>query len=885
MVFYLTDYTYTNNRLALVFYDDERNKFRLWQSSRPDHLSYAYIFNELNQGDEFIEKYIEDDDFLRDNVGYETTEMYHPLWHQKAQFMKVYFTNPNHIRKYMKDADYYENHVKYYARYAIDKKIAFGMPYNIIDDKIIPLKSKPKKQHARLAKKLVKMGFDKTMVRVIITMLVTPVPSMSYMTLDIECLSRGNVVPDPFLATEPVISIAFKFSTGEGLVLCLDHETRAVIKRKVNPNTIKSIKTGEYKVEWFKDERDLFKRLAEVLADPKYRMIVTYNGDNFDLQYLCYRSRQLNVWLPLKHSKSTSIGGRDYHSVHYVPKNPINRNPDMVTWKLHLDLYRFLSQPYVKDYAFKGVYKDNRLGTIGEALVNMSKIEHDEPIGDMSIHDLIHYNYRDVIILDQLMKMNNGVLMALIFLLMRLGVEPLSECHRKAISSKIGHLVQNWVTRKKWITPRRQDFRGVEEIAYKRLEEMGVPFRQITHKYKGATVIDPKPGNYFNSECRDFTGLYTNTIYSKNISFETINCGHPACQHNLVPEVKHYVCTKEKGLMSQLIGIITTARGLYFKPEAINDPFYSPIEQVLKVFGNASYGVFGARFFDYYLRIQAETTTAYARDALDRLIKKAKELGMLVIYGDTDSLFLTEFSKESMQELVEWTDEELELELNLDYDLQFYTVSKRKKNYLGIRYDGTPVVTGFKIKKRNTPKLIVEAGNEVIKILSTLKNESQLKMARARIILLLRQYYTKIWKKEGDVTDYAFMLQITKKLKEYKVLTIHVRAALMEAEALISELPEGVSATPEDIIVPGTLQSYIKCDLESTRSPSGRRYRIGVLPLSMAEKKFISPAQYHKELISSMNQIVEMLDIEADDYMTRDPQRPALDKYFKKVTA
>lgn len=877
----LIDHCYANNRLALIFYDEETKQFRLWQRHTPKHLSYSYILNEDGSGDKFIEKMYEDDDFLKAYLGHENVILFHPILGRQAQFTRVYFQNPRDVTKFMGGDEYFENGVKYYTRFAIDERISFGMPYIVEDEKILPIKSKLTKKQRTLYRKLCKK-FDKDMVTDTLKLLLAPVPEIPFISCDVEVLPQGNVVPNPKTATEPVISVALSFVDGNntrGVVLALTHETRVTTPRKVPFQFIKDTRTKKYEVEWFETERSLLKRLIELLQDPEYRVLVTFNGDNFDLQYIYHRCRYFGLWTPIRYRNYVSVGGREYHDVHFEPKDPTHRTPNMRHWKLHLDLYKFFSQTYIKNYAYESAYSDNRLETISQALIGEGKTELKTPIADLSVWELITYNFQDVALLDKLIRLNNNQVICLIFLLMRLGVEPFGECHRKAISSKVQHFIQKWITRKNWVSPRRVDMRAKDNFEWERLD---TDVSLLPTKYKGATVIDPIPGYYFKTEGRDFTGLYTNTIHNKNLSFETICCGHTECMTNVVPDVGHYVCTKRKGIMAEIIGLITTARTLYFKDKGKSDPFFKPTEQVLKVFGNAAYGVFGAIFFPYYLWILAESITAYSRDALERMIIKAKELGMKVIYGDTDSVFLADYTDDSMAELVKWVDKELDLELSLDYDLNIFVISHRKKNYFGIEKSGNPIVKGFKIKKRNTPPIISELGKKVINILGKATNEEELQRAKRVTTLLLRSYYNRIWNQEGKVTDYAFTQQITKKLKNYKVLTIHVRAALIEVEALIAGLPKGVAVTPEQIIQPGTLQSYVKCSLEIMRRPSGKSKRIGVLPLSMAEIKDIEPSHYHKELISSINQIVEPLGIEPKHYQTRDPNRPALDSFFPK---
>jgi DNA polymerase I len=58
------------------------------------------------------------------------------------------------------------------------------------------------------------------------------------------------------------------------------------------------------------------------------------------------------------------------------------------------------------------------------------------------------------------------------------------------------------------------------------------------------------------------------------------------------------------------------------------------------VFINASYGVFGSKNFPLFCLPVAESTTGIGQYSIKQTIKKAEELGVKVLYGDTDSVFL-----------------------------------------------------------------------------------------------------------------------------------------------------------------------------------------------------------------------------------------------------
>ncbi len=113
-------------------------------------------------------------------------------------------------------------------------------------------------------------------------------------------------------------------------------------------------------------------------------------------------------------------------------------------------------------------------------------------------------------------------------------------------------------------------------------------------------------------------------------------------------------------------------------PEAKRN-WYNVIQRALKVILNESYGVFGAETFDLYCPPVAEATAAIGREVITRTINKAKDLGIQVLYGDTDSLFLKDPSPEQIKTLSEWSEKTLGMELDVDKIYGYAVLSSRKR--------------------------------------------------------------------------------------------------------------------------------------------------------------------------------------------------------------
>jgi DNA polymerase elongation subunit (family B) len=132
------------------------------------------------------------------------------------------------------------------------------------------------------------------------------------------------------------------------------------------------------------------------------------------------------------------------------------------------------------------------------------------------------------------------------------------------------------------------------------------------------------------------------------------------------------------------------------------------MSQALKVMMNSIYGLFGSDgifgFQDYRV---AELVTAFARLKLSEMKELAnKQFGMNIIYGDTDSIFVSGINEEHRHELVDSFIAACKQNLEVEVDHQNTFVRSiliSKKHYIGIQPDGKVVIKGMEGKKRDRP--------------------------------------------------------------------------------------------------------------------------------------------------------------------------------------
>lgn len=358
------------------------------------------------------------------------------------------------------------------------------------------------------------------------------------------------------------------------------------------------------------------------------------------------------------------------------------------------------------------------------------------------------------------------------------------------------------------------------------------------------TVIARRKGKPFVSG----NSLYPTIIKEYNLSYETVQCPHDDCLDNMPKGIPYHVCTHKMGIFAYVVGFFRDIRVKYFKPKAFDKSlpekqrnYFNTIQQALKVFINSAYGVFGSQNFPLYCLPVAESTTGIGRYSIKETIKKAESIGVRVLYGDSDSVFLDSPTKDQLEEISEWSKNNLDLDLEEEKVYQFLALSKRKKNYIGIYKDSKYVdIKGLLAKKKNTPDFIKKIFAQVVEILKEITNQEQFKEARKEIVDIVRKSLRKIGREGAfDLEDYAINITMTKPIENYnKVIPQHVRAAMQLQDATGKECQKG------DVI------TFIKS-----------RDSTGAKAIELAKLQDIDSKKYKSLLKSALKQVLDALGI------------------------
>ena len=695
-----------------------------------------------------------------------------------------------------KEPKVWEAAIKYYQCYIYDRELLPGMLYRVKDGDLIPVVDEEAEKNIKEILETVFKDEPKDLLSYLeswIRLLEYPAADMKRVALDIEVYSPiATRVPDAEEAPYPIICASLVDSEGKKRVLLLRREDKKGESEEIDlpPNV---------DVVFFNDEKALVLEIFKALDE--YPFVITFNGDDFDLRYLYHRAQKIGF------------------QREEIPIDP-GRRVYLLRNSIHIDLYKFFYNRSIQVYAFAQKYRNVTLDEVASAILGKSKIEISKPISELSYSELARYCLNDAEITLELTSYNDDLVMKLLLVLTRISKMPMEDVSRQGVSRWIRSFMQYEHRRKNMLIPNQEDIIAVKGKTTTKAIIKG-------KKYKGAIVVHPVPGVHFNVAVMDFQSLYPSIIKVHNLGYQSIRCPHEECRRNIVPGTDHWICTKQRALESALIGSLRDLRVYWYKPRSKDKSlpeakrnWYDVIQRALKVILNASYGVFGAETFDLYCPPVAEATAAIGREVITKTIRKAEELGIQVLYGDTDSIFLKNPSPEQIKTLSEWAEKTLGMELDVDKVYRYAVLSSRKKNYLGVFEDGSVDVKGLTGKKRHIPRFIKRYFDELERRLAKVESPAEFEEAKEDIKKIVQECYYKLKRREWeDINDLAFEVVLGKSPETYtKTTPQHVKAArLLEkrgVEIKAGDLIRFVKVTKDPYVKPVELASDEEIDAD-----------------------------------------------------------------------
>jgi DNA polymerase I len=623
--------------------------------------------------------------------------------------LKIVTVIPEYVREYRKEVTKIPG-----VRDVVEADIRFSMRY-LVDHDIYPCT-----WHSfKVIEKNITPGFrvqaEYEVVEVLNRLERLDIPKLKILAMDIEVYNpRGAPRPD----RDPVIIISLMNSEKEIVQLTARD----------------------------KDDRILLREFVSYVQKYDPDIIVGYNSNNFDWPYLLERCRRLGIKLDV----SRRLGVEPTKSVHGHVSIPGRVNIDLYDLAEEVAEIKVKSLDEVADYL--GVMKKSE--RVNVPWYEIYKYWDDEEKRKI----LLAYARDDVV---STFGIAEKFLPFIIQLSSVTGIPP-----DQVGAASVGFRLEWYLMR----------------IAYKVGELVPNRAEHPYEPYRGAIVLEPKKGVHENIAVIDFSSMYPSIMIKYNIGPDTFVedeslCGIHGCYE--APEVGYKFLKQPSSFFKMALEtLIKTRKDVreQMKKYSVDSYEYRMLDarqRALKVLANACYGYMGWTGARWYCRECAEAVAAYGRELIKKAMDIAKKLGLDMIYGDTDSVFV-KYDKEIVEKFIELVEKELGFDVKIDKLYQKVFFTEAKKRYIGLTVDEHIDVVGFEAVRGDWAEIAKELQEKVAEIvLKTMDYRKAVEFVRKE----LEELRKKIGSGDVPIEPFVIWKTITKPLSEYEASQPHVVAA------------------------------------------------------------------------------------------------------------
>lgn len=623
-------------------------------------------------------------------------------------------------------------------------------------------------------------------------------------SFDIETYSHDGNFPDANHIKNSIITIATTFKIYGQEKFLLKH---AITLKKCNE--IQEDKKEENNcctvVESYDTEKEVLMAWKKLIYNMDPDILYTYNGDQFDCNYLIIRSKKLGIFnkfnrlsrLPLFQCdiKEETFSSSAYGHTNYSRL----QIPGRINFDILINLKRELKlESYKLDNVSKEFLKKKDPVTGKEIFEQKNEMpprmlfDYFESGDPEKIRLITEYCIQDTLLpqklVDKLCILPNQIEMS------NITYVPFRYLFERGQQIKSFSLIIKKTKKFNYLIPDKQ--------------------AQNNDSYTGATVVPPKPGAYFDTPVTtlDFMSLYPTIMMAYNLCYSTIILNPKYAKNENLDIYKiewtdkdkltgedvkfsYSFVQNKKGLLPLLLDELFKSRKAVKKlMKGEKDPFkYSVLngrQLAIKVSMNSVYGFLAAQTIQ--CKPIAACVTTRGRQMIDetiffvennfvkiaklrKLIDENLQINCEVIYGDTDSVFvLFKTDKRGVDAMIEsmklgkiCADLITEMLFRYPIVLEFEkTYSKlllfKKKMYIGALHEDDPVVPkcidkkGVALKRRDNCHLVKHIYQGTIDIIMK-KEKKGIKEA----IQFIRNECLKLIDGKIDLDD----LIITKSLK------------------------------------------------------------------------------------------------------------------------
>ncbi|MCL4355137.1 MAG: hypothetical protein JRN56_01855 [Nitrososphaerota archaeon] len=303
---------------------------------------------------------------------------------------------------------------------------------------------------------------------------------------------------------------------------------------------------------------------------------------------------------------------------------------------------------------------------------------------------------------------------------------------------------------------------------------------------RGGLIFEQRVGAYEGVGELDFSALYPNIMYRKNISAETVRCSCCPDSDNRVPELGWNTCRQE-GLVPRSIRIIVEKRLHYkeIKEKVVDDSLrdhYDARQAALKWLGVTTFGYLGFNNAKFG-RIDAHIAVcAWDRKVITDAARVAEASGFVVVHGIVDSLWLWKEGAEKG----DYLGLKAKLEAKTGFAMSFEGIYKwvaflpsksepglpALNRYFGAFEDGRLKVRGIEARRHDTPPAFVVCQKAILDILAEAGTVAEAKARVPECIEVFLRYAGALERHEIPASELTFSTNLSKAPEEYATATV-----------------------------------------------------------------------------------------------------------------
>ena len=310
---------------------------------------------------------------------------------------------------------------------------------------------------------------------------------------------------------------------------------------------------------------------------------------------------------------------------------------------------------------------------------------------------------------------------------------------------------------------------------------------------RGGLILQPRPDIYENvAEC-DFSSMYPTLMVNKNISPETI-CTKTDCPYGekyclKVPELSFKICTRKPGIVSESLKLLVSRR-MKFKgliEEGEDAKKYEFVQNTLKGVLVSCFGYLGFKNAKFG-RVEAHTAvTAFARDVLLRTQEIGEDMGLQMIHGIVDSVWLQaegEVEYDSIAEFCERVTKAVEISMSPKGVYRWMVIPSSRlhpsvaplNRYYGVYKNGGIKTRGIETRRRDTCLYVGDCQKEMIKTLARGRDKTGFLKQIPGAFAVCKEYINRLHDDDVDLRDLVLNSTLTRNPYEYRATS---RAAVV----------------------------------------------------------------------------------------------------------